>query len=60
MEPITQGDEKISFGEFKAKLRSYARAEKFNANLNDDNMMMEGGWVRGRDKECSEIKSVQR
>ena len=48
MEPIMQGDEKITFDEFKDTLRSYERAEKFNANLNDDNMMMEGGWVRRR------------
>ena len=41
----TQSDEKITFAEFKTKLRSYESTEKFCANSLDDSVMK----VRGKD-----------
>ncbi|KAJ8354223.1 hypothetical protein SKAU_G00217900 [Synaphobranchus kaupii] len=53
---ITQGDEKITFAEFKTKLRSFESTENFHANSNEDNVMKTSGLtaqVRGREKEKS-------
>lgn len=53
--PITQSEKKITFREFKTKLRSYKSTEKFNANSIDDSTMKASDCVKGRDKDRSEI-----
>ena len=42
---VTQSDEKITFAEFKTKLRSFESTEKFGANSGDDSVMK----VKGKD-----------
>ncbi len=43
---ITQSDEKLTFTEFKTKLRSYESTKKFNAACSEDDSVMK---VRGKD-----------
>ena len=44
---ITQSDEKITFAEFKTKLRSFEDTEKFQANSTDDNVMKVNSTTSG-------------
>lgn len=45
---VTQGDENLTFAEFKTKLRSFEDTEKYRSN-SDDNVMKANAAFRGRE-----------
>ncbi|XP_077357483.1 uncharacterized protein LOC144032098 [Festucalex cinctus] len=49
---VTQSDEKITFAEFKTKLRSYESTEKFGASSSGEDSVMK---VKGRDNWAAKI-----